>query len=143
MFLVQFCTFSIFFRTPVGGCIWSLKIFWEASYFRHLKKTLGTYLKLQKLHCKNVRWKCIKNKSWKSYLGNKQQNATFHFVGKRSLAIGTFRARSNILDRAFLQKNSIVDVWMSFECANVNPPCSQLKYYFMRVWICHYHYEMK
>ena len=84
--------------------VWSMKIIlWRASYFRHshsiqvaawnykasLAKWLSVRLRtksfwvrvqlqsLRKPHCKNIKWKYIKNESQKSYLGSNECRAMF------------------------------------------------------------------
>ena len=69
MFLFK-CDFSIFFWTPLDGCVWCMKIvLWDASYFRHLNNTHTT----QKSHCKNFWWKSLKVKAASLIFATKQK----------------------------------------------------------------------
>ena len=63
--------FQHIFRTPLVGCVWSMKLFFET----HLILDIQTTFRIEKLHFKNFwwEWEYIKNKSCKSYLGNKEQ----------------------------------------------------------------------
>lgn len=42
----------------------------------------GFFLVSQKLYCKNLQWKYIKNESGKSYSGNKKQKTTFPVISR-------------------------------------------------------------
>ena len=48
--------------------VWSMKIM----LWRTFTQYSGSCLKLRKPHCKNFKWKYIKNESQKSYLGDKE-----------------------------------------------------------------------
>ena len=78
LFLVKYYAFSIFLWTPLDGCVWIMKLFFEA----HLILNVKTTFRLQKPHFVNVWWKHIKNDSYKWYLDNKEQEAVFLVVSR-------------------------------------------------------------
>ena len=76
LFLVKCHSFSILFRTPLDGCVWSMElIFWDAYFYGHSNNIQTRKALLQKLLLQTNL-----NKSFKSYLGNKKQKARFAVV---------------------------------------------------------------
>ena len=85
LFLIKSHLFSIFFSTPLDGCVC---IYWKLVFEGHPILDAKATFKLQKPHCKNFWWKHIKNESCKCYLGNKEQNSTLLVVSQSHVHFG-------------------------------------------------------
>ena len=57
-------------------------VFWKLFFEGHLVLDVKKTFRLQKLYCKNVWWKHIRNESCNCYLGNRYQNANFLVVSR-------------------------------------------------------------
>ena len=76
LFFVKFHTFSIFLCTPLDGCFLNnMKVIFE----RHLILDIQPISRRQKPHCKNIRWKYIKNESRNSR--TKSNVSRFFLIG--------------------------------------------------------------
>ena len=51
-------------------------------YENYSLRDIQTIIRPQMLRCKKFRWKCIKNESRKSYLGDKEQKAMYPVVSR-------------------------------------------------------------
>ena len=74
----------IFFRIPSDRCVWCMRIILWVAYYFCRSNNIHT---LQKLHCKNFWWNYYKNRSFKPYLGNKEQKFLFVVVSQLDLRI--------------------------------------------------------
>ena len=65
-------------------------ILWGLSYL-----DIKTTIRMQKTHYKNFWWEHIKNKSYKSFLGNREQKAVFLVVSQLVVHFGTIFCMPN------------------------------------------------
>ena len=90
-----------------------------------IERNLIIDIKPQKPHCKNFWWKCIENESRQSYLGNKEQKATFSAVSRLDADFGfarqffayqTGRARKIMLPKNRARGTKFVKAWIFAYC---------------------------
>ena len=76
LFSVKSHAFSIFFWSPLKGCVQLWKMFFEEYLILHIKTTF----RLQKLPCENFWWNHIRKESSKCYFGNEEHEVMFLVV---------------------------------------------------------------